>query len=109
MKVRNSLFWHVYDSTTCSKIIDNVTQTIFVAIYIGHDWELSCILRLSMRSKLSVTDSLRFLIPKIYISREALLIYFITIRNEQDKIIFVATLIGTLILHRRSIDTFYWP
>ena len=37
MRVRNSLFWHVYGNTICSKIVDNVTQTIFVTIFIGHD------------------------------------------------------------------------
>ena len=36
MRVRNDLFWHVYGNINCSKIVD-VTQTIFVTIFIGHD------------------------------------------------------------------------
>ena len=50
MRVRNNLFWHVYGNIRCSKIVDDVTQTIFVTIFIGYDWQLSCILGLSLTS-----------------------------------------------------------
>ena len=67
MRVRNNLFWHVYGNTSCFKIVDDVTQTIFVTIFIGYDWQLSCILglsltslRLSLKSKVLVTNSSRF-------------------------------------------------
>ena len=67
MIVRNNWFWHVYGNTSCSKIVDDVTQTIFVTIFIGHDWQLSCILGFSLtslslllKSKLLATNSSRF-------------------------------------------------
>ena len=67
MRVKNNLFWHVYGNTSCSKIVDDVTQAIFVTIFIGHDWQLSCILglsltslRLLLKSNVLVTDSSRF-------------------------------------------------
>ena len=67
IRVRNNLFWHVYGNTRCSKIVDDVTQTIFVTIFIGHDWQLSCILGLSLtslrllsKSSVLVTNSPRF-------------------------------------------------
>ena len=67
MRVRNNWFWHVYGNTSCAKIVDDVTQTIFVTIFIGHDWQLSCILgfsltslRLLLKSNLLVTNSIRF-------------------------------------------------
>ena len=67
MRVKNNLFWHVYGNTSCSKIVDDVTQAIFVTIFIGHDWQLSCILglsltslRLLLKSNVLVTNLSRF-------------------------------------------------
>ena len=74
MRVRNNLFWHVYGNTSCSTVVDDVTQTIFMTIFIGYDWQLSCILglsltslRLLLKSKVFVTNSSRFPNIKIHI------------------------------------------
>ena len=67
MRVRNNLFWHVYGNTSCSTVVDDVTQTIFVTIFIGYDLQLCCILglsltslRLLLKNKVFVTNSSRF-------------------------------------------------
>ena len=64
MRVRNKLFWHVYGNTSCSKVVDDLTQTFFVTTFIAHDWQLPCILGLSLTYKLFATDSWRFLTQK---------------------------------------------
>ena len=61
---RNCLFCHVYDNTSCFKIADGVTRTIFVAAVSSHGWQLYCILRPSLKTRLSVTKSVRFVPPK---------------------------------------------
>ena len=80
-RVRNNLFWHVYGNTSCSKVVDDVTQTLFVTIFIGYDWRLSCILglsltslRLLLKSKVLDTNSSRFPnIKNIYFELNAVL------------------------------------
>ena len=67
MRVGNNLFCHVYGNASCSKVVDDVTQTIFVTIFIGYDRQLSCNLGLSLtslrlfwKSKVLVTNSSSF-------------------------------------------------
>ena len=86
MRVRNSLFWHIYSNTSGSKIVDNVTQKNFVTIFIWFDWQLSCIL--SLTSKLSVADSWRFFTPKKLFWGSILNLW--QLEDELQKIIFVA-------------------
>ena len=60
LRVRNCLFWHVYGSTSCLKIVDNVTRTIFVAAIRDHDWQPSWIFRTFCKSKLFLIYLLKF-------------------------------------------------
>ena len=57
---RKCLFCHFYDNTSCFKIADGVTRTIFVATVSSHDWQSYFNLRPLLKTRPSVTNSLTF-------------------------------------------------
>ena len=56
LRVKICFYWHVYGSTNCLKIDNDVTQTIFVAVISDNVWQSSCILRTLWKSKLFLTN-----------------------------------------------------
>ena len=75
--VRKSLFWHVYGSTSCFKIANNVAWIHFVAAISYHDWQPSWILILLWKIEILLINLLRFLTLK-----NSYLVYILQIYNN---------------------------